>query len=137
MATVTAEDLATHLQHAVSRASSEQAINLATRYAHSYTRGRGFDQVTGEPGGDIAAVILTAAVRFLLTPSSCGPSRSATTPTPQPRADSRAGRSPSRRSSTDTEDELPKTLGGASQVRPCARVVAGPVSESAGRLARA
>ncbi|WP_241566479.1 hypothetical protein [Mycolicibacterium elephantis] len=48
-------------------AQANQAITIVTAMASAYTRGEGF--AGGEPSDDIAAVIFTAALRFLANKS--------------------------------------------------------------------
>ncbi len=69
MAAYTAADLAAHLQQDVDTATANLALKVAADVAHTYTRGAGFDPITGDPGDDLAAVILTSAGRTYVNPA--------------------------------------------------------------------
>ncbi len=69
MAAYTAADLAAHLQQDVDTATATLALKVAADIAHTYTRGAGFDPITGDPGDDLAAVILTSAGRTYVNPA--------------------------------------------------------------------
>ncbi len=45
-----------------------QHLPIVTAFVRAYTRGRGFDDTTGEPGDDVAAVITTATARLVVNP---------------------------------------------------------------------
>ena len=64
----TPTDLAGHLQHDLDTATAEIAFRLATAHVRAYTRGKGFDPVTGEPVEEIGAVILGVAARLYANP---------------------------------------------------------------------
>jgi len=64
----TLENLASYLQHDLDKATAETARDLATTMVRSYTRGVGFDPVTGEPAADLGAVILLVASRLYDNP---------------------------------------------------------------------
>lgn len=68
MAAYTVADLAAHLNQELDTAKAVLSMKVAADVAHSYTRGAGFDPLTGEPGDDLAAVILTAAGRLYGNP---------------------------------------------------------------------
>lgn len=69
MAAYTATDLAAHLQTDVDTASAVLALKVAADVVRTYTRGVGFDPLTGAPGNDLAAVILTSAGRMYTNPT--------------------------------------------------------------------
>ncbi len=69
MAAYTAADLAAHLQTDVDTATAMLALKVAADVAHTYTRGAGFDPITGAPGDDLAAVVLMAAGRIYVNPA--------------------------------------------------------------------
>ncbi len=69
MAAYTAVDLAAHLQQDVDTATATLALRVAADVVHTYTRGVGFDPITGVPGDDLAAVILTSAGRVYVNPA--------------------------------------------------------------------
>jgi len=60
--------LASYLQRDLDAASAGTARELATAMVRSYTRGVGFDLVTGEPVADLGAVILLVASRLYDNP---------------------------------------------------------------------
>ena len=68
MAAYTPADLAAHLQSDVDTATALLCLRVAADLAHTYTRGAGFDPVTGVPGDDVAAVVLMAAGRMYVNP---------------------------------------------------------------------
>lgn len=68
MAAYTPADLAAHLQTEVDMAAAALCLKVAADLAHTYTRGAGFDPVTGVPGDDVAAVVLMAAARLIANP---------------------------------------------------------------------
>ena len=70
MAAYTATDLAAHLQTDLDTATATLALKVAADVVHTYTRGAGFDPITGAPGNDLAAVVLTLAGRMYRNPSS-------------------------------------------------------------------
>ena len=43
-------------------------LPIVTAFVRAYTRGQGFDPLTGEPGEDVAAVITTATARLVVNP---------------------------------------------------------------------
>jgi hypothetical protein len=49
---------------AVTQGDLETVVPIVTVMAKAYTRGRGFDDTTGQPNDEIAAVITTAAARL-------------------------------------------------------------------------
>ena len=51
------------------RPADHEALSIVAEYAKSYTRGNGFDPVTGNPNDALAAVILTATARLIANPS--------------------------------------------------------------------
>ena len=69
MAAYTATDLAAHLQTDVDTATAVLALKVATDVVFTYTRGQGFNAVTGAPGDDLAAVVLTTAGRVYANPT--------------------------------------------------------------------
>ncbi len=70
MAAYLATDLASLLQTDLDTASAVLALKVAADLVHTYTRGAGFDAITGAPGNDLAAVVLTLAGRMYRNPSS-------------------------------------------------------------------
>ena len=70
MAAYTPADLAAHLQTDVDTASAVLALKVAADVVRTYTRGEGFDPLTGAPGNDLAAVALTLAGRMYRNPSN-------------------------------------------------------------------
>jgi len=70
VAAYTATDLAASLQTDLDTASAVLALKVATDVVFAYTRGQGFNVVTGAPGDDLAAVVLTLAGRMYRNPSS-------------------------------------------------------------------
>ncbi len=70
MAAYTATDLAAHLQTDVDTATAVLALKVATDVVFTYTRGQGFNAVTGQPGDDLAAVVLLAAGRIYTNPAA-------------------------------------------------------------------
>lgn len=68
MAAYTPADLAAHLQTDVDTATAVLALKVAGDLARTYTRGAGFDPVTGVPGDDVAGVVLMAAGRLYVNP---------------------------------------------------------------------
>ena len=44
-------------------------LSTVTSMVSAYTRGQGFDPLTGEPGEDLAAVIVSACARSIGNPS--------------------------------------------------------------------
>ncbi len=70
MAAYTPADLAAHLQTDVDTATAVLALKVATDVVRSYTRGEGFNVVTGAPGDDLAAVVLMAAGRIYTNPAA-------------------------------------------------------------------
>ena len=70
MAAYTAFDLAAHLQTDVDTATAVLALKVATDVVFTYTRGQGFNAVTGAPGADLAAVVLLAAGRIYTNPAA-------------------------------------------------------------------
>ena len=70
MAAYTPADLAAHLQTDLDTASAVLALKVATDVVRTYTRGEGFNIVTGAPGDDLAAVVLTLAGRMYRNPSN-------------------------------------------------------------------
>lgn len=60
--------LASYLQRDLDAASAGTARDLATAMVKSYTRGLGFDLVTGDPAADLGAVILLVASRLYDNP---------------------------------------------------------------------
>ncbi len=69
MAAYLAADLAAHLQQDVDTATAVLCLRVATDVVFSYTRGQGFNAVTGAPGDDLAAVVLTSAGRMYTNPT--------------------------------------------------------------------
>ena len=69
MAAYTATDLAAHLQTDVDTATAVLALKVAGDVVRTYTRGEGFNAVTGAPGDDLAAVVLMAAGRIYVNPT--------------------------------------------------------------------
>ena len=69
MAAYTATDLAASLQQDLDTATATLCLKIAADVAHTYTRGAGFDPITGDPGDDLAAVILTSAGRGYVNPT--------------------------------------------------------------------
>ena len=69
MAAYTAADLAAHLQTDVDTATATLALKVATDVVRTYTRGEGFNILTGAPGDDLAAVVLTSAARIYVNPT--------------------------------------------------------------------
>jgi len=69
VAAYTAVDLAAHLQQDVDTATAVLCLRVATDVVFSYTRGQGFNAVTGAPGDDLAAVVLTSAARIYVNPT--------------------------------------------------------------------
>jgi len=63
-------DLASHLQTDLDTATATLALKVATDVVRTYTRGEGFNIVTGAPGDDLAAVVLTLAGRMYRNPSN-------------------------------------------------------------------
>ncbi len=70
MAAYTPADLAAHLQTDVDTATAVLALKVATDVVFTYTRGQGFNVVTGAPGDDLAAVVLMAAGRIYTNPAA-------------------------------------------------------------------
>jgi len=70
VAAYTATDLAAHLQTDVDTATAVLALKVATDVVRTYTRGEGFNIVTGAPGDDLAAVVLMAAGRIYTNPAA-------------------------------------------------------------------
>ncbi|MGI8721193.1 MAG: hypothetical protein ACR2JG_03090 [Geodermatophilaceae bacterium] len=70
MAAYTPADLAAHLQTNLDTASAVLALKVATDVVFTYTRGQGFNAVTGAPGDDLAAVALTVAGRIYTNPAA-------------------------------------------------------------------
>ncbi len=70
MAAYTATDLAAHLQTDVDTATAVLALKVATDVVFTYTRGQGFNAVTGAPGDDLAAVVLLVAGRIYTNPAA-------------------------------------------------------------------
>ena len=70
MAAYGVTDLASHLQTDVDTASAVLALKVATDVVRTYTRGEGFNAVTGAPGDDLAAVILLVAGRIYTNPAA-------------------------------------------------------------------
>jgi len=71
------EDVAAFLgrgQESTFLALAEQHLPIVTAFVRAYTRGNGFDQVTGDPVDDVAAVITTATARLVSNPTNRGPS---------------------------------------------------------------
>ncbi len=60
--------LASFLRNDLDEATATTARDLATTMVKSYTRGVGFDPVTGEPSSDLGAVILLVASRLYSNP---------------------------------------------------------------------
>lgn len=58
--------LGTETPSVVQVAAHLDAVTLAV---HAYTRGNGFDPLNGEPGPDLAAVIVSAASRSVSNPT--------------------------------------------------------------------
>ncbi len=52
---------------------ADQHLPIVTAFVRAYTRGNGFDE-TGDPGDDLAAVIVTATARLVNNPTNRGPS---------------------------------------------------------------
>lgn len=68
---VTGQDVADFLGQGTNAplvASAEEHVAIITAMARSYTRGRGFDEVTGDPNEEIRAVITTATARLVANP---------------------------------------------------------------------
>ena len=65
----TAVDLAAHLQQDVDTATAVLCLKVAADVVFSYTRGQGFNAVTGAPGDDLAAVVLTSTGRMYTNPA--------------------------------------------------------------------
>lgn len=71
MAAVTGYDVAAFLGHTDDATLADlagQHVAIVTAMARAYTRGRGFDPVTGVPFDDVAAVITTATARLVTNP---------------------------------------------------------------------
>jgi len=47
---------------------AQQHLPIVTAFVRAYTRGNGFDNVTGLPGDDLAAVIISACARLTANP---------------------------------------------------------------------
>jgi len=60
--------LASYLQRDLDASSAGTARDLATAMVKSYTRGVGFDLVTGDPSADLGAVTLLVASRLYSNP---------------------------------------------------------------------
>lgn len=52
----------------VDPAHGQQALHMATMYAHAYTRGRGFTD--GVPNDEIEAVVVSVAARIMANPQN-------------------------------------------------------------------
>jgi len=72
VAAYTPADLASHLQTDLDTASAVLALKVAADLAHAYTRGAGFDPITGVPGDDLGGVILLVAARLFANPEQLG-----------------------------------------------------------------
>ncbi len=70
MAAYTPADLAVHLQTDVDTASAVLALKVATDVVRTYTRGAGFDPLTGQPSDDLGFVVLKLAGREYRNPTS-------------------------------------------------------------------
>lgn len=49
-------------------ALARQHVRVVTTFVRAYTRGKGFDKLSGTPGIDIEDVIVSAAARYLVNP---------------------------------------------------------------------
>lgn len=49
-------------------ALAESHLPIVTEMVRAYTRGKGFDELTGEPGEDLAAVIVSSCARLVTNP---------------------------------------------------------------------
>lgn len=68
---VTGQDVADFLGQGTNTplvALAGEHVTIITAMARAYTRGRGWDEVTGDPSPDLAAVITTATARLVANP---------------------------------------------------------------------
>lgn len=69
----TTADVTNWLGDLAGRASADALaahLDAATTMVRSYTRGAGFDDTTGEPNDELAAVIVSLAARSVLNPTA-------------------------------------------------------------------